>query len=70
MEGIKIQRKKFVAGNLAITLPISTNAKGLPIGSLFAACFGGEENLLHLAHELEKAQPSTNRRPEMSGHKI
>ena len=61
MGGIKIQRKKCMAGNPAITLPLYTNAKGLPIGGQFAALFAGEENLLHLAYELEKARPSTDR---------
>ena len=44
-----------VAGNPAISLPLYTSAKGLPIGSQFAARFGGEETLLHLAYELESA---------------
>ena len=59
-----------MAGNSAITLPLYTSAKGLPIGSQFAACFGGEKHLLHLARELEKARPSTDRWPEMPAHTI
>ena len=66
MVGIKIRRKEFIAANPAIGLPPYTSAKGLPIGSQFAARFGGEETLLHLAYELEKARPSTDHWPEMS----
>ena len=59
-----------MAGNPAITQPLYTNAKDLPIRSQVAARFGGEENLLHLACELEKARPSTDRWPEMPAHTI
>ena len=66
MVGIKIRRKEFMADNPAISLPLYTSAKDLTIASHFAARFGGEETLLNLAYELEKARSSTDRRPEMS----
>ena len=59
-----------VAGNPAISLPLYTSSKGLPIGSQFATRFGAEETLLHLAYELEKALPWTGRWPEISAHSI
>ena len=70
MVGIKIRRKEFMADNPTISLPLYTSAKGLTIASHFAARFGGEETLLNLAYELEKARPSTDRWPEMSAHTI
>ena len=66
MVGIKIRRKEFMADNPAISLPLYTSAEGLTIASHFAARFGGEETLLNLAYELEKARSSRDRWPEMS----
>ena len=70
MVGIKIRRKEFMADKPAISLPLYTSAKGLTITSHFAARFGGEETLLNMAYELEKARPSTDRWPEMSARTI
>ena len=61
MVGIKIPRKEFMSDNPANNLPLYTSAKGLTITSHFAARCGGEETLLNLAYELEKARPSTDR---------
>ena len=66
MVDVKIRRKEFMADNPAISLPLYTSAKGLTIASHFAARFGGEETLLNLAYEFEKARSSTDRWPEMS----
>ena len=65
MVGIKIRRKEFMADDPAISLPLYTSAEGLTIASHFALRFGGEETLLNLAYELEKARSSTDRWPEM-----
>lgn len=54
------------AGIPAITLPLYTSRKGLPIGSLFGAKYGDERTLLELAYELEQAKPWANRWPEIS----
>jgi amidase len=59
-----------VAGNPAISLPLYMSSKGLPIGSQFAARFGGEATLLHLAYELEKALPWADRWPEVSALRL
>ena len=44
-----------LAGTPAIALPLSRNARGLPLGVQFAAARGGEDTLLALAYELEAA---------------
>jgi amidase len=45
------------AGTPAMSVPLSWNAEGLPIGSQFAAPLGGEKVLFGLAYELEQARP-------------
>ena len=45
------------AGTPAMSVPLSWNDKGLPIGSQFAAPLGGEKVLFELAFELEQARP-------------
>ena len=60
----------FVAGNPAISLTLYTSSKDLPVGSHFAARFGGEETLLHLAYELEKALPWAGRWPKISAQRL
>lgn len=45
------------AGTPAMSVPLSWNADGLPIGSQFAAAKGQEGTLLALAYELEQAKP-------------
>ncbi|MFC3654730.1 hypothetical protein FZ025_11245 [Xanthomonas hyacinthi] len=46
-----------MAGTPAISLPLSFDSAGLPIGSMFAADRGQEDTLLALAYELEAAVP-------------
>lgn len=59
-----------VSGSPAISLPLYSSAKGLPIGSQFATRVGGEATLLHLAYELENALPWAGRWPEISAHQL
>jgi amidase len=46
-----------VSGMPAMSVPLSWNAQGLPIGTQFAAQVGDERSLLQLAYELEAARP-------------
>lgn len=55
-----------LTGNPAMSVPLFATAGGLPIGSMFAAARGGEETLLELAHELERARPWAGRWPQHS----
>ncbi|MHC9083944.1 amidase family protein [Luteimonas sp. RIT-PG2_3] len=55
-----------MAGTPAISLPLSSSAGGLPIGSMFAADRGQEDTLLALAYELEAAAPWADRWPAHS----
>lgn len=52
-----------VAGLPAMSVPLGWSARGLPIGSQFAARLGDERTLFELAFELEQAQPWATRRP-------
>ena len=56
-----------VAGNPAISLPLSMSPDGLPIGTMFAAADGDEKTLLALSYELEEAMPWRARRPAVFG---
>ena len=56
-----------VAGNPAISLPLSMSPQGLPIGAMFAAADGDEKTLLGLSYELEEALPWRDRRPAVFG---
>lgn len=55
-----------LAGTPAISLPLSWNADGLPVGVQFAADRGQEDLLLALAFELEAARPWRDRWPDVS----
>ncbi|MEQ8379015.1 amidase [Parvibaculum sp.] len=46
-----------VVGTPAMSVPLSWNDNGLPIGAQFAAPIGGEKLLFELAFELEQARP-------------
>ncbi len=51
------------AGMPGITLPLETDARGVPIGVHFGASIGREDTLFALAAELEQARPWAARRP-------
>jgi amidase len=55
-----------VTGQPAISLPLSWNEAGLPIGVQFVGRLGDEETLFGLAGELEVAAPWSARRPPIS----
>ena len=50
-------------GQPAMSVPLSWNAAGLPIGTHFMARAGDEALLLQLAAQLEQADPWFNRMP-------
>jgi len=52
-----------ICGTSAVSVPLSWDSNGLPIGSQFAARTGAEATLLALAYELEEARPWAKRRP-------
>ncbi len=52
-----------MAGSPAISLPLSWNDQGLPIGSQLMAAYGREDLLLRIASQLETALPWAERRP-------
>jgi amidase len=55
-----------VSGQPAISLPLQVSKTGLPIGMLFGARYGDEATLLHLAAQLEVAQPWHDRQPKLT----
>lgn len=55
-----------ITGQPAISLPLSWNEAGLPIGVQLAAGFGREDVLVRVAAQLEQARPWADRRPPAS----
>jgi amidase len=54
-----------VAGLPSMSVPLSWNEAGLPIGSMFTGRFGDEATLFRLAAQLEAARPWRDRRPKV-----
>jgi Asp-tRNA(Asn)/Glu-tRNA(Gln) amidotransferase A subunit family amidase len=54
-----------LTGQPAMTVPLSWNARGLPIGVQFAAREGNDALLLRLAAQLEAARPWFGKRPPL-----
>lgn len=48
-------------GQPAITLPLTLNAAGIPVGTHFAARYGDEKTLIRLAAQIERAAPWAKR---------
>ncbi|MBI2217022.1 MAG: hypothetical protein HYU51_06950 [Candidatus Rokubacteria bacterium] len=50
-----------------MSVPLSRNTDGVPIGVQFMARFGDEATLLRLAAQLEAARPWAHCRPPLAG---
>jgi amidase len=44
-------------GQPAISLPLHTNAAGMPVGAMFAARYGDEKTLYRLGAQIERSAP-------------
>jgi len=55
-----------LTGQPALSLPLSWNDDGLPIGVQFVASYGREDTLVDLATQLEQALPWSEQRPPVS----
>jgi Asp-tRNA(Asn)/Glu-tRNA(Gln) amidotransferase A subunit family amidase len=52
-----------LTGQPAMSVPLFWNQDNIPIGVLFAGCFGDEATLFRLASQLEAARPWTDKKP-------
>lgn len=66
MNAIPFTPQYNVTGQPAISLPLTWNAEGLPIGSQLVPAFGREDLLIRIAAQLEQAQPWKDRKPTIS----
>ncbi|MCW2837414.1 MAG: amidase, Asp-tRNAAsn/Glu-tRNAGln amidotransferase subunit, partial [Marmoricola sp.] len=57
LEWVSFTPLQNATGDPAISLPMGTTSKGLPIGVQLAAERGNDRRLLQVAYELEEAQP-------------
>ena len=57
LEWVAFTPLQNATGDPAISLPMGTSSKGLPVGVQLAAAQGHDRRLLELAYELEEAQP-------------
>jgi amidase len=55
------------SGQPSLSLPLETDAAGLPIGMMFTGRFADEATLFRLAGQLEKEVPWKDRRPQVWG---
>lgn len=55
-----------VTGQPSMSMPLSWNRDGLPIGAMFTGRFGDEATLFRLAAQIEKARPWRDRKPGVS----
>jgi len=64
---IAFTRPFNITGQPAISLPLSWNSAGLPIGVQLVAAYGREDQLINIAAQAEKASGWTDRKPPL-GH--
>ncbi len=55
-----------ITGNPAMSVPLSWNADGLPVGVHFLGNYGDEASLFRLAGQLESARPWSSVMPLLS----